>query len=102
MDVLVSELLPKVTLSAEGSKKLRIFSVFNGVIIREHAMTDAIISVHEQYQLYVEEIPEDELECEDEDLKLGVFHFTADINRTHSVPFTLVMKEVGLFCIDPG
>ncbi|KAG0057243.1 hypothetical protein BGZ83_000656 [Gryganskiella cystojenkinii] len=97
MDTVVGELLPKVTLSAEGSKKLRLFSVFNGIVMREHAMTDSINSVHEQYQLYVEEIPQDELECEDEDLKLNAFHFTADINRTHSVPFTIVMKEGELF-----
>ena len=94
MDTVVGELLPKVTLSPEGTKKLRLFSAFNGIAMKEHAMTELISSLYEQYQLYAEEIPQDELECEEEDLKLGAFHFTVDINRTHSVPFTVVMKEV--------
>ena len=94
MDVVAGELLPKVTLSVDGSKKLHMFSVYNGMIMRDHLMSDLITTVHDQYQLYVEEIPLDEYECENDELKLQCFHFTADITRTHSVPFTLVMAEV--------
>jgi len=44
--------------------------------------------------LLCQEIPREELEAEDADKVIGVFHFSKDLSRTHGVPFKFVVKKV--------
>jgi ubiquitin carboxyl-terminal hydrolase 7 len=36
----------------------------------------------------------EELEADDVDKVIGVFHFTRDLSQTHGVPFKFVLKPV--------
>lgn len=40
----------------------------------------------------MQEIPREELEADDADKVISVFHFTRDVARTHGVPFKFVVK----------
>lgn len=40
-----------------------------------------------------QEIPREELEADDSDKVIGVFHFSKDLPRTHGVPFKFVVKR---------
>lgn len=91
----MANLLPKVKLSPKGTKKLRTFAVYNGKLIKEYGIGDPISSVHDPFSLYVEEIPVDEYEHTELEAVIPCFHFTGDISRLHSIPFKLVVKEVG-------
>jgi hypothetical protein len=43
---------------------------------------------------FMQEIPREELEADDSDKVIGVFHFSKDLSRTHGVPFKFVVKRV--------
>jgi len=42
----------------------------------------------------LQEIPQEELEADDSDKVIGVFHFSKELQRTHGVPFKFVVKRV--------
>ena len=44
--------------------------------------------------LVVQEIPREELEADDADKVISVFHFSKEVSRTHGVPFRFVVKPV--------
>ena len=46
--------------------------------------------------LPTQEIPRDELEADDADKVISVFHFSKEVSRTHGVPFRFVVKPVRL------
>lgn len=92
---LCDQLAKVVTLTAEGSKKIRIFEVphvsgyrqqrdFNG--------TDMIGNIPESIDLFAEEVPVEELQLTEEERLVNVFHFSKDVSRPHGVPFRLVIK----------
>lgn len=41
-----------------------------------------------------QEIPAEELEADDADKVISVFHFQKEVSRTHGVPFKFVVKPV--------
>ncbi|KAF9328417.1 hypothetical protein BG006_008390 [Podila minutissima] len=92
IETVIANLLPKVKLSPNGTKKLRTFSVYNGKM-KEYGIGDPISSIHDPFSLYVEEIPLDEHEHTELEAVIPCFHFTGDISRMHSIPFKLVVKE---------
>lgn len=49
--------------------------------------------------ILLQEIPREELEADDSDKVIGVFHFSKDLTRTHGVPFKFVVKRVCDFLI---
>ncbi|KAF9582420.1 hypothetical protein BGW38_000230, partial [Lunasporangiospora selenospora] len=90
--MLQDALLPKITLSPNGSQKLRSFSVFNGKLVKEYGLQEPISTIHEAFTLYVEEVPVEELELKDDEYVLPCVHFMGDPSRLHSVPFWIVVK----------
>jgi ubiquitin carboxyl-terminal hydrolase 7 len=42
----------------------------------------------------IQEIPAEELEADDADKVISVFHFQKEVSRTHGVPFKFVVKPV--------
>jgi len=48
--------------------------------------------------LIIKEVPREELEADDSDKVIGVFHFSKELQRTHGVPFKFVVKRVCPFC----
>jgi len=48
--------------------------------------------------IFSQEIPREELEADDADKVISVFHFSKELSRTHGVPFKFVVKRVR-FCV---
>lgn len=45
---------------------------------------------------WLKEIPREELEADDTDKIISVFHFSKEVSRTHGVPFRFVVKPVSV------
>jgi ubiquitin carboxyl-terminal hydrolase 7 len=45
-----------------------------------------------------QEIPQEELEADEHDKTISVFHFHKEVSRTHGVPFRFVVKPVRNSC----
>jgi len=50
-------------------------------------------NIPEPVELYAEEVPREELEADEADKVIGVFHFSKELIRTHGVPFKFVVKR---------
>ncbi|KAJ7799927.1 ubiquitin carboxyl-terminal hydrolase [Mycena olivaceomarginata] len=50
-------------------------------------------NIPESVELYAEQIPLEELEVDDSEKVIGVFHFSKELSRTHGVPFNFVVKR---------
>ena len=46
---------------------------------------------------FIQEVPREELEADDADKVISVFHFSKEVSRTHGVPFRFVVKPVRVF-----
>ncbi|KAF7727221.1 hypothetical protein EC973_007919 [Apophysomyces ossiformis] len=75
--------------------RVRIFEAINNRFYREFIESDPIseLSDSNDTQLYMEDIPEEELEITNEDSFINVFHYQRDCSRTHSVPFKFLVKK---------
>ncbi|KAI9484595.1 cysteine proteinase [Zychaea mexicana] len=82
-------------LSANGTRRVRVFEAISNRFHREFLGTDALALLSESptAQLYVEEIPQEELEMRDDDIFIRVFHYQRDTSRTHSVPFKFLVRK---------
>lgn len=60
---------------------------------KEFTGTEMIGNIPDPVELYAEEIPKEELEADDSDKVIGVFHFSKELTRTHGVPFKFVVKR---------
>ncbi len=108
---LADNLAKKVTLTPSGTGKIRIFEISkDGKMQKEFTGSEMIGNIPDPVELYAEvcastmnftralkfmqEIPREELEADDSDKVIGVFHFSKDLSRTHGVPFKFVVKRV--------
>ncbi|KAI9259633.1 hypothetical protein BDA99DRAFT_513772 [Phascolomyces articulosus] len=82
-------------LSANGTRRVRVVEAIGNRFHREFLGTDALVALSENptAQLYVEEIPQEELEMGDDDIFVPVFHYQRDTSRTHSVPFKFLVRK---------
>ena len=95
---LAEQLAKKVTLAPEGTGKIRIFEIIsNGKAQKEFTGAEMIGNIPEQVELFAEEIPHEELEADELDKTINVFHFSKDVTRTHGVPFKFVVRPVSAF-----
>ncbi|THH20676.1 hypothetical protein EW146_g701 [Bondarzewia mesenterica] len=77
-----------------GSGKIRVFEVSkDGKTQKEFTGSEMIGNIPDPVELYAEEIPWEELEAEESDKVISVFHFSKDVSRTHGVPFKFVVKS---------
>ncbi|KAG0165848.1 hypothetical protein DFQ28_005241 [Apophysomyces sp. BC1034] len=85
--------------SSSGTRSARIFEAINNKFNREFLASDSLSQLSDaaNAQLYVEEIPEEELVMGDDDFFVRVFHFQRDVNRTHSVPFKFAVRKDEVF-----
>ncbi|KAF9532244.1 hypothetical protein CPB83DRAFT_847503 [Crepidotus variabilis] len=91
---LTDNLAKLVKLSPGGTGKIRIFEISkDGKTQKEFTSTDMIGNIPEPVDLYAEEVPAEELEADDSDKVIGVFHFSKELTRTHGVPFKFVVKR---------
>lgn len=95
--------------SEHGTREIRVFEAIDNKFHREFDLSDSIhkLSDHMNARLYVEEIPEEEVNTppsmendnnnDEEQVQqqrfIPVFHYQRDVSRTHSIPFKfLVIK----------
>ncbi|KAK7043601.1 ubiquitin-specific protease ubp15 [Paramarasmius palmivorus] len=91
---LAENLAKKVTLAPGGTGRIRIFEISrDGKTQKEFTGSEMIGNIPDPVELYAEEIPREELEADDADKVIGVFHFSKDLSRTHGVPFKFVVKR---------
>lgn len=91
---LADHLAKQVTLTPTGTGKIRIFEVSkDGKTQKEFTGSEMIGNIPDPVELYAEEIPREELEADDSDKVIGVFHFSKELSRTHGVPFKFVVKR---------
>lgn len=108
---LADHLSKLVTLTPTGTGKIRVFEVSkDGKTQKEFTGSEMIGNIPDPVELYAEvcllihstskcwrhyqEIPREELEADDSDKVIGVFHFSKELSRTHGVPFKFVVKRV--------
>jgi ubiquitin carboxyl-terminal hydrolase 7 len=109
---LADQLAKLVTLNPSGTGKIRIFEISkDGRAQKEFTGSEMIGNIPDPVELYAEvschlfslmfhahqalqEVPQEELEADDSDKVIGVFHFSKDLARTHGVPFKFVVKRV--------
>ncbi|KAJ8502185.1 hypothetical protein ONZ45_g11886 [Pleurotus djamor] len=91
---LAEHISKQVTLSPEGTTRIRIFEISkDGKTQKEFTGSEMIGNIPDPVELYAEEIPREELEADDTDKVIGVFHFSKELTRTHGVPFKFVVKR---------
>ncbi|RXW23380.1 hypothetical protein EST38_g2471 [Candolleomyces aberdarensis] len=91
---LADHLAKQVTLTTGGTGKIRIFEISkDGKMQKEFTGSEMIGNIPDPVELYAEEIPREELEADDSDKVIGVFHFSKELTRTHGVPFKFVVKR---------
>jgi len=89
---LSDHLIKQVTMSPGGTGKIRVFEVSkDGKTQREFTGSEMIGNIPE-VDLYAEEIPAEELNADEADKIISVFHFSREVSRTHGVPFKFVVK----------
>ncbi|EIM90130.1 ubiquitin carboxyl-terminal hydrolase 5 [Stereum hirsutum FP-91666 SS1] len=92
---LADHLAKQVTMvsGGPGSGKIRVFEVSkDGKTQREFTGSEMIGNIPDPVELYAEEVPWEELEAEESDKVISVFHFSKEVSRTHGVPFKFVVK----------
>ncbi|KAH7923859.1 cysteine proteinase [Leucogyrophana mollusca] len=90
---LADHLAKQVTLTPGGTGKIRVFEVAkDGKTQKEFTGSEMIGNIPDPVELYAEEIPREELEADDSDKVISVFHFSKEVSRTHGVPFRFVVK----------
>ncbi|RPD80183.1 cysteine proteinase [Lentinus tigrinus ALCF2SS1-7] len=90
---LATELSKLVKLTLGGTGKIRVFEVSkDGKTQKEFTGSEMIGNIPDPVELYAEEIPREELEADDADKVISVFHFSKEVSRTHGVPFRFVVK----------
>jgi len=89
---LIEHLAKQVTLTPDGSSKIRIFEISkDGKSQKEFTGSEMIGNIPD-VDLYAEEIPLEELQADEADKVINVFHFYREVSRTHGVPFKFVVK----------
>ncbi|KAF9792792.1 cysteine proteinase [Thelephora terrestris] len=90
---LTEHLSKQVQLTPTGTGRIRVFEVAkDGRTQKEFTGPEMIGNIPDPVELYAEEIPREEVDAEDHDKVINVFHFTRDVARTHGVPFKFVVK----------
>ncbi|KAI9265155.1 hypothetical protein BDA99DRAFT_559227 [Phascolomyces articulosus] len=82
--------------SKSGTRQPRVFEALNNKFHHEFVENDLVSSISDSAiaQLYAEEVPLEEIGVKEEDLVyLPVFHYQRGVQRTHSVPFQLLLKK---------
>ncbi|KAF9932989.1 hypothetical protein FBU30_006813 [Linnemannia zychae] len=90
---IIDELEKRVTLSPNGTGKIRMFSTYESKIQAEFTRDNSMREHDDQNDLYAEEIPKEEDEKTENDKLFSCFHFSGECTKQYGVPFKIVTKE---------
>jgi len=93
---LCSELAKCVKLTPDGTNKIRVFQISkDGKRQEEYTGNEMIGNIHDNTELFAEEVPQEELEAlsvPEKEKIVMVYHFHREPSRAHGVPFRFVIK----------
>lgn len=95
---LLEGLAKKTNLETDALSNLRVYDVQAYRLIRTLPAEHPVLSLNEHSPIYAEKIPEDEL-AEEQPHHIHAFHFEKETNKTHSIPFIFLLKEVCMSAI---
>ncbi|KAI5479269.1 hypothetical protein MNV49_003787, partial [Pseudohyphozyma bogoriensis] len=90
-DVASEHLGKQVKLSPEGSQQIRIFEVINGREQKILAPSDPVRDIVESNDLFAEEVPLNEVNVDESERIVPVYHYSKDPGRSHGIPFQFVL-----------
>lgn len=96
MSELLAALQKKANMDDESIRDMRFFDVLGGKIKQEFRDDYSVTNIPENSTIYVEKIPEEELNMEHDDRVINAFNFNGEPNRTHGIPFKFVVKPVSV------
>lgn len=82
----------KLKLDEATTQLLRVYEVAAGKIARELPRDFSVTTIGEFTTLYVERIPEEEINYDDDDTAIYAYHFDRDPQKAHGIPFKFVIK----------
>ncbi|EER41128.1 ubiquitin carboxyl-terminal hydrolase [Histoplasma capsulatum var. duboisii H88] len=87
----------RANLDEETSKNLRCYEVYGGKVYKEIPENYSILSLSDYVTLYIERIPQEELDMQEGEFKIDCFNFDKEPNKPHGVPFRFVVKPGEIF-----
>lgn len=96
VDQLGEQLMKQVTLSPGGSGRIRFFE-FTNIGRRkpnDFSGSEMIGNINDGNEIYAEEVPLDEVNLQEDETLISVFHFFKEPARWHGIPFRFVVKPV--------
>jgi ubiquitin carboxyl-terminal hydrolase 7 len=97
VDDLIAGTARKLGLDGAAAKNLRVFEVQGGKYTRELLPDLNVNSVTEFTVLYVERMPEEELNATEDERFVYCFHFDKEPSKPHGIPFKFVVKPGEVF-----
>ncbi|KLJ12169.1 ubiquitin thiolesterase [Blastomyces silverae] len=94
---LVLSFKKRANLDEETSQHLRVYEVYGGKVFKEISEHFPISSLSDYVTLYIERIPQEELEMQEGEYTLDCFHFDKDPSKPHGIPFRFVVKPGEIF-----
>lgn len=92
---LIQALIKKAKIpSEEEGGKIRIYETSSHKFFRELERTYPVISINDYTNVVAERIPQEELDVDDTNAFINVFHFQGEPSRAHGMPFRFLVKEV--------
>lgn len=90
---IIEEISKHEKVTSSPNSRIRLFDVHHNKIQKEYTGTEPIERIQEHATLYAEEIPQDEIDADQNDRTIQVYHFTKDPIRVHGIPFKFVIKN---------
>jgi ubiquitin carboxyl-terminal hydrolase 7 len=84
----------KAGLDDETMQNVRVFEAYNGKFYKELNSNYSVAGVTDYVSLYVERIPEDEVNMPESEFRVSAFNFDKEPSKAHGVPFKFVVKPV--------
>ncbi|PGH35753.1 ubiquitin carboxyl-terminal hydrolase 7 [[Emmonsia] crescens] len=87
----------RANLDDETFQNLRVYEVYGGKVYKELSENYSILSLTDYVTLYIERIPQEELDMQEGEFKIDCFNFDKEPNKPHGVPFRFVVKPGEIF-----
>lgn len=94
VDQLGEQLMKQVTLTPDGSGRIRFFEFTNLGRRKTNDFSggEMIGNINDGNEIYAEEVPADEANFREDETLISVFHFFKEPARWHGIPFRFVVK----------
>lgn len=99
---LLAAFTKKANLDEEASQNLRVYEAHSGKIYKELDEDFNIASLSEYVSVYIEQMPEEEVNMGEGERSINAFNFDRETTKPHGVPFKFVVKPVSIQAVVHG